>query len=144
MDAKPPALGTTYQSVLGAVINSLRSSNEKTITQAEVAESLGVTVSTWSRIERGESALTLEQLLTVALFLNVPLSRLFQTVEDQIEALRKQGVSVAVSKEALLENQMLQLSNPQLISAGLLAGPIGLLGFAAYKTYKTLLKTSAK
>lgn len=145
MDTKPPALGTTYQSVLGAVINLLRSSSEKTITQADIAESLGVTVSTWSRIERGESPLTLEQLLTVALYLNLPLSKLFQNVEEQIEGLRKQGVSVAVSKEALIENHVLQLSNPQLISAGLLAAtPIGFLGLVAYGAYKALLKSSAK
>ena len=145
MDTKPPALGTTYQSLLGAVINSLRSTSEKTITQADIAESLGVTVSTWSRIERGESSLTLEQLLTVALYLNLPLSKLFQNIEEQIEGLRRQGVSVAVSKEALIENHVLQLSNLQLISTGLIAAtPIGFFGVAAYGVYKALLKSSTK
>lgn len=145
MNVTTPLLGTTYQGVLGAVINSLRTSDEKQITQAEIANNLGITVSTWSRIERGESALTLEQLITVAMFFEMPLSRLFQNIEEQIESLRKQGINVAISKEALIENNALQLSNSQLISMGLLAlTPMGGIGIAAYKIYLSLLKQNSK
>lgn len=140
-----PDLGTTYQSVLGAVINTLRTSGEKTITQADIANSLGVTVSTWSRIERGESALSLEQLLTVAVFFNIPLSKLFLHVEEQIENLKKEGVLVAISKDALTEKNILQLSNPQLISTGIFSAlPIVGAGIAAYSAYKALLKSTKK
>jgi transcriptional regulator with XRE-family HTH domain len=143
MDTKPPALGTTYQSVLGAVINSLRSSGDRNITQAEIAKRLGVTVSTWSRIERGESPLTIEQLLIVALFFDLPLSALFKNVEGQMESLKSQGISVAISKDALIDNNVLQLSNLQLISSGLIAAtPFGFVGLAAYSAYKALLKVS--
>jgi len=142
MEHTPPTLGTTYQSVLGAVINSIRSGSEKPITQADIASALGITVSTWSRIERGESPLTLEQLLSVALFLNFPLSKLFEKVEEQIEELKKQGVQVAVSKEALTSNSVLQLSNSQLLSSGLIAAlPAGLIGITAYKVYMALIKS---
>jgi len=142
MSTPSPILGTTYQSVLGAVINSLRSKNTKQITQGDIAKEIGITVSTWSRIERGESALTLEQLLSVALYLELPLSKLFQSVEEQIELLRVQGVKVAISKDALIQNNALKLSNSQLISMGLLAGPVGIFGLAAYGAYLALLKPS--
>jgi transcriptional regulator with XRE-family HTH domain len=146
MGVKPPVLATTYQGVLGAVISSLRSSGEEaTRTQGKIAEKLDVTVSTWSRIERGESPLSLEQLLIVADQFKIPLSKLFQIVEVQIEKLRKQGINVATSKEALNENSALQISNSQLLAMGILAAiPGGPLGIAAYAVYKTLLKPSAK
>lgn len=137
-----PAVGTTYQSVLGAVINSVRSDAEKRIKQADIAKAVGVTVSTWSRIERGESPLTLEQLLSVALFLNFPLSKLFQKIEEQIDELEKQGIQVAVSKKALEDSKdVLQLSTTQLLSIGFFAAmPTNLIGAAAYGIYKALIK----
>lgn len=143
MNHESPRLGTTYQSVLGAVINALRTSGGKMITQSDIAHRLGVTVSTWSRIERGESALSLEQLLEVALFLNLPLSKLFKNVEEQIENIKKQGVSVAVSKDALVGKNILQLSNSQLINMGFLAAkPIVGIGLAAFGAYMALLRTN--
>lgn len=143
MNYESPRLGTTYQSVLGAVINALRTSGGKIITQSDIANCLGVTVSTWSRIERGESALSLEQLLEVALFLNLPLSKLFQNVEEQIENIKKQGISVAVSKDALAGENILQLSNSQLINMGFLAAkPIIGVGLAAFGAYMMLLRAN--
>jgi len=144
MNTHPPSIGTTFQSVLGAVINSLRTNSERNITQTDIAEQLGINVSTWSRIERGESSLSIEQLVLVAAFLNLPLSGLFEFVEERIDELRKQGVKVAVSKEALLESKILQLSTAQLIGISI-SSPLGSLGMAAaYGLYKTLLKVKKK
>jgi transcriptional regulator with XRE-family HTH domain len=145
MNTHPPAIGTTFQSVLGAVINSLRTNSERNITQTDIAEQLGINVSTWSRIERGESSLSIEQLVLVAAFLNLPLSGLFEFVEERIDELRKQGVKVAVSKEALQESKILQLSTAQLIGISI-SSPLGPLGVAAaaYGLYKTLLMVKKK
>jgi transcriptional regulator with XRE-family HTH domain len=134
MKSSPPAIGTTYQSVLGAVINRTRTNSDRDITQSEIAEQLGINVSTWSRIERGESSLSLEQLVTVAAFLRVPLSALFKFVEEHIEDLRKQGVSVAVSKEALAEDRIIPLTTAQLVAVSVipLIGPAVVAGFSVY------------
>jgi transcriptional regulator with XRE-family HTH domain len=138
-----PALGTTYQGLLGAVIHTLRAESEKNITQTDIAKQLGITVSTWSRIERGESSLTLEQLVAVAAYFELPLSTLFKFVEEKIEELERQGVTVAISKEALMQSNIMQLSTAQILSI-LPGGVVGLLGAAVYGIYKTLLKASKK
>jgi transcriptional regulator with XRE-family HTH domain len=134
MKSSPPAIGTTYQSVLGAIISSTRANSGRNITQSEIAEQLGITVSTWSRIERGESSLSLEQLVKVATFLQVPLSALFKFVEERIEELREQGVSVAVSKEALAEDRIIPLTTAQLVAVSVipLLGPVVAAGIGAY------------
>lgn len=141
MSVNQPALGITYQSVLGTVINSMRAhSNDRQIKQADIAKALGITVSTWSRIERGESSITLEQLLMTAIFLKIPLSELFHAVEKNIDELRIKGINVAISKDALPPEKYVQLSNTQLIGMGFMAaGPIGALGAAALSAYKSLL-----
>ena len=51
---------TTYQAVIGRVIVNFR--KQLAVDQALLAGAAGVTQSTWSRIERGESSLSIEQL----------------------------------------------------------------------------------
>lgn len=146
MKSSIPAIGTTYQSVLGAVISSARTASEKTITQADIAAQLGITVSTWSRIERGESALNLEQLVKLAAYLQIPLSALFKFVEDRIEELSRQGVKVAVSKEALDEERTIHLNNAQLAAMVVLPalGPLGSIVTAGVGVYAAWKKRSQK
>jgi transcriptional regulator with XRE-family HTH domain len=141
MSSSPPAIGTTYQSVLGAVITHQRTSGERTITQTEIAAALDITVSTWSRIERGESSLSLEQLVRLVAFLGMSLSELFKVVEERVGQLAAQGISVAVSKEALEKDGVLQLTTTQLISIALpMAGPLGLAAWGIYKALRGLKK----
>lgn len=122
-----PTVGTTFQSVLGSVISAIRTSKDPSITQTDIANYVGLNVSTWSRIERGESPLTLEQLVGVALLLDFPLSKLFETVEHQIQLLGEQGVEVAVAKGTLEKNATLKLSTAQLIGLGMAAFPFSSL-----------------
>lgn len=142
--SQSPVFGVTYQGILGAVVNILRSDSGRAITQAEIAEQLGITVSTWSRIERGESPLTLEQLLMVASFLGLPLSSLFKFVEEKVDELAKKGIQVAISKEALQEIKALPLSSGQLVAMSIVPGGIGIIGAAAYGLYKSLIKSKNK
>lgn len=149
-----PVLATTYQAVLGAVISELRRkpalgvmarSSEK-INQADIAANLGITVSTWSRIERGESALTVEQLVALAAFLDFPLSELFRLVETRIAELHEKGIEVAIARKDLDERSATQLSLAQLVglTAPLALLPGGkLLAAAGYLAYRALGKSKA-
>lgn len=148
-------MGTTYQSIFGTVVAELRNSRDPAITQSDLAQHMGLAVSTWSRIERGESALTLEQMVRVSTFLGVPLSDIFKACEIVLGKLQEQGITVAVTREALSETKgVVTLSNGQLLALlapfGLLVGPVGsviVAGLAAsikqdwYRALKDKLKT---
>lgn len=54
----------TYRVVLGATVYRLR--KERKISQQQVAAAVGLTQASWSRIERGRSPMTVEQLVVVA------------------------------------------------------------------------------
>ena len=87
---------TTFQSVVGRVIVKIR--KELNVEQATLASSVGVTQSTWSRIERGESSLTVEQLANAAECLRVNPSTILLEAEEATKALRAQGVVVRNNK----------------------------------------------
>jgi transcriptional regulator with XRE-family HTH domain len=52
--------GTTYPAIVGGVLAQIR--NQKNLRQDEVAGAVGVTQATWSRIESGQSSITVEHL----------------------------------------------------------------------------------
>ena len=88
---------TTYQTVLGRLIVQKR--QEKYIDQDEMARHVGVSRSTWSRIETGTSALNMDQLARVANKLEIPLSELIRDTETIIEELKNQDVKVHDSRD---------------------------------------------
>lgn len=95
---------TTYQAVIGRVIVRIRKKvNENEGSQGELAKNVGVTQSTWSRIERGESSLTVEQLARAADFLRVKPSIILLETEKAVDSLEKQGVFV--NKKKVVENK---------------------------------------
>ena len=55
---------TTYPAVLGAVL--VRKRKEMGLDQVTVAKKVGVSRTTWSRVENGEVALSIDQLPKVA------------------------------------------------------------------------------
>jgi transcriptional regulator with XRE-family HTH domain len=87
---------TTYQSVIGRVLVKLRKDLNKE--QAFLAAQVGVTQSTWSRIERGESSFTVEQLAKVADCLQIKPSTILSETEKAILDLKSQGVLVRMGK----------------------------------------------
>ncbi|PCJ37490.1 MAG: hypothetical protein COA75_04415 [Cellvibrionales bacterium] len=87
---------TTYQSVIGRVIVRFR--KELTVDQGSLAAAVGVTQSTWSRIERGESSLTVEQLASAAECLRVNSSTILSDTEKAVRELKSQGVLVKMTK----------------------------------------------
>ncbi len=88
---------TTYQAIIGRVVVKIR--KELAVEQASLAKNVGVTQSTWSRIERGESSLTVEQLARAADFLRVRPSTILHETEKAVDSLERQGVFVNKNKQ---------------------------------------------
>ena len=88
---------TTYQTVLGRLIAQKR--KERRIDQEEMARQVGVSRSTWSRIESGSSALNMDQLARAASALGMPLGELMLEVDDIVRELRREGVEVHDSRD---------------------------------------------
>ncbi len=81
---------TTYPAIVGACLAAKR--KEQGLSQSELALSVGLTVSTWSRIENGESALTIEQLALAAQRLNLPPSELLINADKKVAELEYRGI----------------------------------------------------
>ena len=83
---------TTYQSIVGAVLINIRLRLQ--VEQAHIAKSVGVGQSTWSRIERGESTLSVTQLAKAAETLQVNPSTILSESEKVKKELIADGVTV--------------------------------------------------
>lgn len=83
---------TTYPAIVGRVLASTR--EVFPLEQSELAARLGINQSTWSRIERGETALTVEQLAKAATALGTTAGRILIDADNAVEGLREQGVKV--------------------------------------------------
>jgi len=83
---------TTYPAVVGYVLGWHR--DQAGLNQQELAEQMGMSPSTWSRIERGESALTMDQLAAVAQVLEVEPGRILRDADNVVGQLAKRGVQV--------------------------------------------------
>jgi transcriptional regulator with XRE-family HTH domain len=88
----------TIQSIIGRVIVKIRKNGGTE--QGRLAAAVGVTQSTWSRIERGESSLSVEQLFVAANFLGVSVSTIINEAEIAIDDLTAQGVQIRTNKVA--------------------------------------------
>ena len=83
---------TTYPSVLGRVLAFHR--EQAGLSQADLAHVVGITQSTWSKVERGESSLALEQLRMVAPAMSKTPLEIVDDAERATSALRASGVDV--------------------------------------------------
>lgn len=87
-----PKIVTSYPAVLGAVLQSCRKKGGRS--QGDIANGAGVNTSTWSRIENGETAMTVEQLIAACAELGITPSNLLKEVQSKIEELQLQGIDV--------------------------------------------------
>ena len=115
---------TTYQTVLGRLIAQKR--KERRIDQEEMARRVGVSRSTWSRIEAGSSALNMDQLARAASALGISLGELMLEVDDVVRELRRQNVEVHDSRDQAKSPPFGRVGGG---GAGL-AGPVAFLGGA--------------
>jgi len=87
-----PEAVTTSNAVLGAVLAKLRSLQG--LKQIDLAEAVGVGTSTWSRVEKGEGDLSIDQLRLAAKALGSTASQIIEIAEAaEMEAI-KSGISM--------------------------------------------------
>jgi transcriptional regulator with XRE-family HTH domain len=79
-DGTKASEGMTYDAVVGIVLQYLR--EHVGTTQADLAKSMNLTVSTWSRIERGQSALSLNQLEKASISLGLRPNQVLKLADD--------------------------------------------------------------
>ena len=91
-----PILVATSRAVLGYVLAELR--RRRKLTQVQFAEQLGLAGSTWSRVEKGETSLTVEQLRAAADHLGISAASLLNLTAKGEEAVRRYGKVIDMSK----------------------------------------------
>lgn len=84
---------TTSGAILGTVLVKLRT--EKGIKQGELADAIGISPSTWSRIEKGDSGLSIDQLRAAAKTLGVKPGLILEMVEAAEQEIASHGVRIA-------------------------------------------------
>lgn len=126
-------IGTTsFQAVLGTVISSER--KKMNISQSELANKLGVTASTLSRIENGESAMTIDQLHVVSEALGMKPHELLAATEGVEKLLKKTGIDAVGERSKLVSSNDKDDSHKTILKGAsllpfalpFLGGPIGL------------------
>ncbi len=98
---------TSYPAIVGKIIENRRKA--KNLRQAELAEKLGVTQSSWSRIERGQSGLSMEQLLKVSDILGTSPHEILADADYAKAGLESQGIRVHPNTVSKPERTMAML-----------------------------------
>ncbi|NRB37938.1 MAG: helix-turn-helix transcriptional regulator [Pseudomonadales bacterium] len=116
---------TTYPALVGSIIAQCR--KDKGIGQAEFATMVGLGQSTWSRIEKGQSALTIEQLAKAAEQLNIEPYELLALVDGARQDLKDQGIETLLNRIGL--NNMALLGSIPVVGPTLTAVLSGVSAF---------------
>jgi transcriptional regulator with XRE-family HTH domain len=113
--AKPNAV-TTYPALVGGVLAALRRQSVPPVTQQRVADAVGVSVSTWSRIETGETALTVEQLAMAASMLGTSPGAILGAADIKRDEFEEKGIATASQREGLsaVASSLIQLTGASL------------------------------
>lgn len=130
---KPPLLAVSFPAVVGAILLAKR--KEIGLSQAEMAEAVGLNVSTWSRVENGDSAMTIEQLAFAAVALNVRPSSILEATEIKLEELDAKGIATGVSRSDLGEIASMGAIPLAGVALSVALGPIGALAAGAVTAY---------
>lgn len=91
-----PKPAITFARVIGTVVEHHR--KRRSLTQEAMARALGVSQSAYSRLEQGQSAMSVTQLRAVAAQLNLSPGALMQNAEGYATQLQQQGVSISDEK----------------------------------------------
>jgi transcriptional regulator with XRE-family HTH domain len=86
----------TYARVVGAVVEHHRKA--KGITQEQMAKAINVSQSAYSRLEQGQSAMSVSQLRAIAAQLEIPQATLVAHADQYAAQLRAQHVTVTDDK----------------------------------------------
>ncbi len=91
----------TYAAIVGAAIVHLRERHGTT--QADCAAAMNLAPSTWSRIERGTSALTVEQLARFAAYVRCGPSDVLTLADERRDEITSRGVAVLLDRVSATE-----------------------------------------
>lgn len=92
MSRPNPKPGTTYGEVLGWIIRELR--KQQNLDQIDLAKSLKITQPSWSRVETGSSALTVQQLGIVARKLKTTPQEILRLMDWATDELHRKGYKI--------------------------------------------------
>lgn len=90
---------TSYATIIGRLIYSAREAQG--VDQATLAHKVGVGQSTWSRIERGESGFSVEQLRLAAEALKISPGHILSEADRAAERLTAEGVKVHAARPTI-------------------------------------------
>ncbi len=96
MDQQSASFATTYPAIVGKVLTDLRSQHD--MQQKDMASAVGITQATWSRIESGQTSVTLEHLRSAAQTLGMQPSQLLAIADQSEVEAQFRGVSVVETK----------------------------------------------
>lgn len=87
---------TSFLTILAFHMRDLR--EEKGITQAEIAEKLGMTSAGWGKVENGKSSLSVENLMKFCKFADTDAQKLLTLSQQTAKELIQEGWAVAYSQ----------------------------------------------
>jgi transcriptional regulator with XRE-family HTH domain len=90
---------TSFHTIIRVLLRELR--QQSNVQQAQIGQLLGKSASTWSKVETGETELTLDHMLTVCHACQVLPSLLLQTAQNYMSVLTQYGWYVASHGKAL-------------------------------------------
>lgn len=99
--------GTTFAAILGRVLAHHR--ERAGLDQKEIAKRMNIGQSAWSRIERGDTVINVEQLRNVATALGARSSDLIREAEEAAFMLSARDVQIESSKAMKNENNAVAL-----------------------------------
>lgn len=82
----------SFSALVGFVIVSIR--KEKLLEQAAIAQKMGITQASYSRLENGKSALSVDQLYAVSKELGITIDDLFYAISKALSQAQAQGINV--------------------------------------------------
>ena len=105
--------GTTYGAIVGSIIRSHREKNR--INQGAMAESMGVTQATWSKIENGKSNIGLTQIVRAASILGTTPGQLLSDADVVRARIVDEGLTVSADPQRV--NQSIALLGAAAVAA---------------------------
>ncbi len=116
----------SFSALVGFVIVSIR--KEKSLEQATIAQKMGITQASYSRLENGKSALSVDQLYAVSKVLGITIDDLFYAISKALNQAQAQGINViSPTRGSTKSNE----NNPNTAATLLTGAAIGaaLMGF---------------
>lgn len=83
---------TSYSAILGRILEHIR--KEAGFDQGGIAKEIGLTQSAWSRIERGQSGISMEHLIRFSEILNTKPHKIIADADHASEQLKHDGITV--------------------------------------------------